>query len=74
VAGQVGDVHTGREGAAPRVGDHQSVVLEPLERFAHRGASHLQFARHMEVVDRLTGPDLQGDQPVPQGQVGAIGQ
>ena len=71
--GQIGDLDTGRERSAARVRDDEAVVFEALERFADGGAPHLQFTGHPTVVDRFAGPDLQRGQPVPQGQVGAIG-
>ena len=69
---QLGEVHTGGEGPAARVGNHQVVHLQPLDRLAHRGAAEAELGGQLPVVDRLARPDLQHDQLVAQLPVGGL--
>jgi hypothetical protein len=62
--GQIGDVDRGGERAAPRIGDHEAIALQSLQRFAHRRAPRAEFLGERVVVQRVTWPDVQHDQSI----------
>jgi hypothetical protein len=72
--GEIGDVDRGREGAAPGVGDDETIALQPLQRFAYGSASGAELLGERVVVQRLPRPDVEHDQAVPDPLVRPVGE
>src|ERR671920_249284 len=52
----------------------EPVALQALQRLADRRATHAERLRQRVVVDRLTGPDVQHDELVADGEIGPVRQ
>jgi hypothetical protein len=72
--GQVGDVDRGGERAAPGIGDHEPVALQPLQRLADGGATGAELLGERVVVQRVARPDVQHDQAITDSLVRLVGE
>ena len=72
--GKVGDVDLRGERPAPREDRDQVLEREALDRLADRRAPDLELAAERVLVDRRAGGDPQGDDPVAELGISAIGE
>ena len=69
----VGDVHVGDVGPAPRPDLDQALERQALDRLAQRRAPDLELAHELVLDQRRSRRQAQGDDPVAELEVGAIG-
>ena len=62
---EIGDVDRRSEGAPTRVGDHEAIALELLQRLPHRSPTRAEVLRQCVVTERFTRPDVEHDETVP---------
>jgi hypothetical protein len=51
------------------VGDHEAIALELLQRLSHWSSTRAEVLRQCIVTERLTRPDVEHDETVPDGLV-----
>jgi len=64
--GQLREVHGGGKGSPSRVGNHQVVHFQPLDRLAHGSTAEPELDGELPVIDGFARPDFEHDQLVAQ--------